>query len=163
YPVSYVGALTDHFGAPLSPDPKAYPKRTWKRLARIAHCGYIGVVSPEMTPTGKTLLKDWGGTYEIKRDGRGCGLDGDLRGGERMTVVELRFDGTTLLLAGGEVLETTRHRGMPHCEASALLEFDDLEGFVENISREHTVILYGDRRAELRVLADVLGLTCMSF
>jgi L-fucose isomerase-like protein len=163
YPVSYVGALTDHFGAPLSPDPKTHPKGKWKRLARIAHCGFIGVVSPEMTPTGKTVLKDWGGTYEIKRDGRGCGLDGDLRAGQRMTVVELRFDGKTLLLAGGKVLETTRHRGMPHCESSALLEFDDLEGFVDNISREHTVILYGDRRDELRVLGDVLGLTCMSF
>lgn len=163
YPVSYVGALTDHFGGdPLSPG-RAYARGRWKNLARLAHCGFVGVVSPEMTPAGRTPLKDWGGTWEIKRDGRGCGNAGALRAGERMTVVELCFDGRTLLLAGGRVLETTRHRGMPHCELSGLIEFDDLPGFVANISREHTAVVYGDHVKELEILGRTLGLECKVF
>lgn len=163
YPVSYTGALTDHFGGdPLSPGPK-YARQRWKNIARLAHCGFVGVVSPEMTASGRTVLKDWGGTWEIKRDGRGCGNAGDLRAGERMTVVELCFDGRTLLLAGGRVLETTRHRGMPHCETSGLLEFDDLPGFVASISREHTAVVYGDHVKELEILGRTLGLTCKVF
>jgi L-fucose isomerase-like protein len=163
YPVSYVGALQDHFGEPLSPNLERFPKARWPNLARLAHCGYVGVVSPEMTPSGCVRLSDWGGTYEMKRDGRGCGLDGDLRPGEPITVVELCFDGKTLLLAQAKVAESTRHRGMPHCEASALLEFRDLEGFVENISREHTAVVYGDHIDGLRVLAGVLGLQAKVF
>ncbi|MBN1126079.1 MAG: hypothetical protein JXA82_13815 [Sedimentisphaerales bacterium] len=163
YPVQYVGALTDHFGDSLSPDESRYPRGTWKNLARLAHCGFVGVISPEMTPSGRTLLCDWGGTYEIKRDGSGCGLDADLAADTPMTVVELCFDGRTLLLAGGKICETTRHRNMPHCESSVLLEFRDLQGFVENISREHTAIVYGDQINELQTLAEVLGLTCKVF
>ncbi len=162
YPVSYVGALRDHFGDPLSPAAK-YPKKEWKNIARLAHCGFIGVVSPEMTPSGKAVLKDWGGTYEIKRDGRGCGLDSDLKGNQKITVMELKFDGRTLLIADAEVLETTRHKGMPHCESSALLKFRDLEGFVENISREHTAIVYGDHVEDMKILGEVLGLDCKVF
>lgn len=163
YPVSYVGALTDHFGDPLSPDPARYPRETWHNLARLAHCGFVGVVSPEMTPTGKVPLHDWGGTYEIKRDGRGCGHGGDLAAGEAITVLEIKFNGTTLLIADGEVCETTRHTGMPHCEKSALLRFRDLPGFVDRISREHTVIVYGEHAEDFAVLAKVLGLTALRF
>lgn len=163
YPVSYVGALQDHFGEPLSPDLERFPKSRWPQLARLAHCGYVGVVSPEMTPSGCVRLSDWGGTYEMKRDGRGCGVDGDLCPGAPITVVELCFDGKTLLLAQAKVAESTRHRGMPHCESSALLEFRDLEGFVENISREHTAVVYGDHLAGLQVLAGVLGLQAKVF
>ncbi len=162
YPVSYIGALSDHFGNPLSPDRK-YPKKDWKNIARLAHCGFIGVVSPEMTPTGKAVLKDWGGTYEIKRDGRGCGIDSDMKGKQKITVVELKFDGRTLLIADAEVLETTRHKGMPHCESSALLKFRDLEGFVANISREHTAIVYGDHVDDMKLLGQVLGLDSKVF
>ncbi|MBN1817199.1 MAG: hypothetical protein JW828_07540 [Sedimentisphaerales bacterium] len=163
YPVRYVGALTDHFGDPLSPDVSRYPRETWNNLARLAHCGFVGVISPEMTSGGRTLLCDWGGTYEIKRDGSGCGLDAELAADTPITVVELCFDGKTLLLAEGKVCETTRHRRMPHCESSALLEFRDLQGFVENISREHTAVVYGDHIDELQTLAGVLGLTCKVF
>jgi L-fucose isomerase-like protein len=162
YPVSYVGALRDHFGDPLSPPP-SYPRGEWRHLARLAHCGYVGVVSPEMTPGGRTTLTDWGGTYEMKRDGRGCGADGELAGGEQLTIVELGFDGRTLLLAQAEVVETTRHPGMRHCESSALLRFRDLERFVANISREHTVVAYGDWIPELEVAAGVLGLDAKVF
>jgi len=91
YPVSYVGALEDHFGDSLAPDAKRYPKTTWKDLARLAHCGFVGIVSPEMTAEGKVCLTDWGGTYEIKRDGKGCGIDADLAPGQQATVVELCF------------------------------------------------------------------------
>jgi hypothetical protein len=161
YPVRHVGALKDHFGGdPLSPNLKKYPKTTWKNLARLAHCGFVGVISPEMDPRGRVVLNDWGGTWEIKRDGRGCGIDGALRAGEIMTAVELKFDGRTLLVARGEVQETTRHQGLPHCESTALLRFDDLEAFVEDISREHTVVLYGDHTSALKTLAGVLGLEC---
>ena len=163
YPVRYVGALTDHFGDPLSPNAGKYPRRTWKNLARLAHCGFVGIVSSEMTPKGKAVLRDWGGTYEIKRDGRGCGVDADLAANAPMTVVELCFDGRTLLVAKGRVRETTRHKAMPHCESSALLEFRDLEGFVESISREHTAVVYGDHVEDMRTLAGVLGLTCKVF
>ncbi|MCF7848668.1 MAG: hypothetical protein K9M45_07460 [Kiritimatiellales bacterium] len=164
YPVSYVGALQDHFGGnPLSPNKDLYARNRWKNMARLAHCGFIGVISPEMSRNGKGVLKDWGGTWEIKRDGKGCGVATDLRGGEKMTVVELCFDGRTLLLADGSVLESTHHEGMPHCESSALLEFRDLEAFVENISREHTAIVYGEHIEELQVLADVLGLQTKIF
>ena len=162
YPVSYVGALRDHFGDPLSPG-KKYPRREWKNLARLAHCGFVGVVSPEMDPHGRTVLKDWGGTYEIKRDGLGCGIDGELAAGQKVTVVELCFDGKTLLLADAEVCETTRHKNMPHCESSVLLRFADLEGFVESISREHTAVVYGRHEEELTTLAKVLGLTVKRF
>jgi len=162
YPVSYKGALRDHFGNPLSPSGK-YPKKTWSNLARLAHCGFAGIVSPEMTPEGRTALHDWGGTYEIKRDGRGCGLDGNLAAGEKATVVELKFDGKTFLVAAAEVCETTRHKGMHHCESSALIRFKDLEGFVKNISREHTVLVYGDHVVEFEMLARVLGLECRVF
>jgi hypothetical protein len=162
YPVSYKGALSDHFGDPLSPSGK-YAKKTWNNLARLAHCGFVGIVSPEMTPEGRTALHDWGGTYEIKRDGRGCGLDGNLVAGEKATVVELKFDVRTFLVGAGEVCETTRHRGMPHCESSALIRFKDLKGYVKNISREHTVLVYGDHVIEFEVLAHVLGLDCKVF
>jgi L-fucose isomerase-like protein len=163
YPVSYVGALRDHFGDPLSPHSKRFAKRRWANLARLAHCGYVGVVSPEMTPQGCVRLSDWGGTYEMKRDGHGCGIDGDLRPGEPVTVVELCFDGRTLLLAQARVAESTRHRGMRHCESSALLEFRDLPAFVENISREHTAVVYGDHLESLQVLARTLGLHAKVF
>ncbi len=163
YPVSCVGALRDHFGDPLSPNPRRFPKARWPNLARLAHCGYVGVVSPEMTPAGQVRLTDWGGTYEMKRDGRGCGVDGDLRPGETVTAVELCFDGRTLLLARARVAESTRHRGMPHCESSALLEFRDLAGLVENISREHAVVVYGDHLDALQVLARTLGLQTRVF
>jgi L-fucose isomerase-like protein len=163
YPVKYVGALTDHFGGnPLSPG-RRYPRAEWRNLARLGHCGFVGVVSPEMSPEGKVELKDWGGTWEIKRDGRGCGNAGRLAAGERITVIELKFDGKTLLVADGEVCETTEHKGMPHCERTALLRFRDLEGFVANISREHTVVVYGDHIPEFRILARTLGLTMKEF
>jgi hypothetical protein len=163
YPVRYVGALTDHFGDPLSPNPAKYPRSTWKNLARLAHCGFVGVVSPEMTPTGKSTLRDWGGTYEIKRDGRGCGIDADLVADMPITIVEMCFDGRTILLAQAKVCETTRHDHMPHCESSALLEFRDLEGFVESISREHTAVVYGDHIEELKTLARIMKLDCKVF
>ncbi len=163
YPVSYVGALTDHFGGnPLSPS-RRYARRRWRKLARLGHCGFVGVIPPEMTPEGRVELKDWGGMWEIKRDGRECGNAGRLVAGERFTGVELKFDGDTLLVAAGRVLETTEHRGMPHCERTALLGFRDLEGFVADISREHVVLVYGDRIPEMRVLAAVFGLRLMEF
>ena len=162
YPVSYVGALTDHFGDPLSPG-EAYSRSEWHNFARLAHCGYVGVVSPEMTPGGKTYLRSWGGTYEIKRDGRGCGVDGDLAAGETITVVSLASDMQRLMIAQARVAETTRHPDMPHCEASGLLEFRDLAGFVEAVSRDHVVILYGDHQRDFEILAGVLGLEAKIF
>jgi hypothetical protein len=44
-----------------------------------------------------------------------------------------------------------------------LLEFRDLPGFVKNISREHTVLLYGDVIRDFEILAEVLGLECQVF
>jgi len=157
YPLTYVGALRDHFGDPLSPDEARFPRSRWGNLARLAHCGFVGIVPSEMTPGGKVRLRDFGGTYEIHRDGRGCGIDGDLRAGERATAIEVKFDASTLVVAGLKVVETTRH-DMRHCESTALLEFDDLRTFIENISREHTVITYGDCRHELSILAETLRL-----
>jgi L-fucose isomerase-like protein len=162
YPVSYVGALTDHFGDPLSPG-EEYPRSNWHNFARLAHCGYVGVVSPEMTPSGKTSLRSWGGTYEIKRDGRGCGVDGDLAGGELITVISLTSEMRSLMIARARVAETTRHPSMPHCEASGLLEFHDLAGFVEAVSRDHVVIQYGDHQRDFEILAGVLGLEAKNF
>ena len=160
YPVSYEGALRDHFGDPLSPDEKLYPRERWKNLARLGHCAFVGVVPPEMTPGGKAALRDFGGTWEIKRDGRGCGMDADMIGDREATAIELKFDGATLVVARLKVLETTHH-GLPHCETTALLEFEDLPKLVRNISREHTVIFYGDHVREMEVLADALGLKCV--
>ena len=40
YPVSYVGALTDHFCDPLSPS-DGYPRSDWHNYARLAHCGSV--------------------------------------------------------------------------------------------------------------------------
>ena len=162
YPVSYVGALTDHFGDPLSPG-EEYPRASWHNFARLAHCGYVGVVSPEMTPEGKTYLRSWGGTYEIKRDGRGCGTDGDLAGREPITVISLASDMRRLMIAQASVAETTRHLGMPHCESSGLLEFRDLAGFVEAVSRDHVVVIYGDHQRDFEILARVLGLEAKVF
>ena len=164
YPVWYEGALKDHFGGdPLAPDARKYPRKTWGNFARLGHCGFTGVVSPEMDASGKTELNDWGGTWEIKRDGRGCGNAGRLAGGQTMTGVQIKFDGRTLLLANLECVETTSHTGMPHCESTALLKFRDLRGLVDNISREHLVFVYGDHIAELKVLAEVLNMTCRVF
>ena len=162
YPVSYVGALTDHFGDPLSPG-EAYPRSRWHNFARLAHCGYVGVVSPEMTPSGKTALRSWGGTYEIKRDGRGCGVDGDLAGGEPITVISLTSSMQQLMIARAQVAETTRHPDLPHCEASGLLEFRDLRSFEEAASRDHVVIVYGDHQRDFEILAGVLGLEAKIF
>jgi len=163
YPVQYVGALNDHFGDPLSPNADKYPKENWKNLARLAHCGFVGIISPEMTPSGKVVLHDWGGTYEIKRDGLGCGIDAYLQHNQKVTVVELCFNAKTLLVADAEICETTRHPNMPHCESSVLMEFSDLEGFVENISREHVAIVYGSHIEDFKVLADILKLDCKVF
>jgi hypothetical protein len=162
YPVSYVGALTDHFGDPLSPG-EEYPRSNWHNFARLAHCGYVGVVSPEMTPSGKTYLRSWGGTYEIKRDGSGCGVDGDLAGGEPITVISLASDMQRLMIAQARVAETTRHPDMPHCESSGLLEFRDLRGFEEAVSRDHVVVIYGDHQRDFEILAGVLGLEAKVF
>jgi L-fucose isomerase-like protein len=162
YPVSYVGALTDHFGDPLSPG-EGHPRANWHNFARLAHCGYVGVVSPEMTPTGKTSLRSWGGTYEIKRDERGCGTDGDLAGGELITVISLASDMRRLMIARARVAETTRHPHLPHCESSGLLEFRDLRGFEEAVSRDHVVVIYGDHQRDFEILAGVLGLEAKLF
>ncbi|MGC9468498.1 MAG: L-arabinose isomerase family protein [Anaerolineae bacterium] len=157
YPVSYVGALADHFGDPLSPDER-YPRSEWTNIARMAHCGFVGVVSPEMTPEGRVDLQDWGGTYEIKRDGRGCGIDGDLIAGMPVTVHSLGFSADRLMVTRGEVLETTRHAGMPHCESSLLLKLSNLPDFFEAVSRDHVIVQYGDHVRDFEILADVLGL-----
>ncbi len=162
YPVEYEGALKDHFGDSLSPSKKKYRKKNYKNMARLGHCGFIGVVSPEMTSKGTAYLQDWGGTYEIKRDGSGCGIDADMKKGA-ITAVQVKFDGKTLLIARGEVLETTKHKKMPHCEITALLRFDDLRGFVENISREHSVIVHGDHAEDFATLGEVLGMKVMVF
>ena len=161
YPVSYVGALADHFGDPLSP--VGFPREAWSNLARMAHCGFVGVVSPEMTPQGRTVLRDWGGTYEIKRDGSGCGADGELAGGEAITVCSLGFDARRLMVTRGRVMETTRHANMPHCESSLLLELDNLPDFFENVSRDHVVVVYGDHQRDFEILAGVLGLNFQAF
>jgi L-fucose isomerase-like protein len=161
YPVSYVGALGSHFGDPLSPDPARFARSEWPNIGRLAHCGFAGVVSPEVAG-GPVDLRDWGGTYEIKRDGRGCGVDGKMPPGP-ITAVEVKFDGKTLLAASGEVIETTEHPGMPHCEKSVLLRFRDLPGFVKNISREHPAIVYGDHIEDLKVAAPVLGMNLQVF
>jgi len=164
YPLWYEGALREHFGGdPLLPDENKYPGNLWNNFARLAHCGYVGVISPEMDPGGRTVLNDWGGTWEIKRDGRGCGNAGKLAEGETMTGVQLKFDGKTLLLAEVECVETTSHKGMPHCELSALLKFRDLKGFVDNISREHLSFVYGNHIEDLKILAKVLNLNCIVF
>ncbi len=163
YPVQYVGALSDHFGDPLSPDEARFPRQQWSNIARLAHCGFVGIVSPEMTPDNKTSLKDWGGTYEIPRDGRGCGCDGDLAAGEKITVLELKFDSETLLIADAETIETTRHKNMPHNEATGLIKFRNLPDFIDNISREHTVIVYGDHVRDYEILARVLKLQAMIY
>jgi len=113
-----------------------------------------------MTPEGKVALHDWGGTWEIKRDGRGCGIDGALAAGETVTMIQLKFDSTTLVVAEGRVCETTRHRRMPHCESTVLLQVPALEQFVENISREHSVLVYGSHSDDYRTLGRVLGLDC---
>ncbi|MBN2048283.1 MAG: hypothetical protein JW750_10610 [Anaerolineaceae bacterium] len=157
YPVSYVGALTDHFGDPLSPPP-AVARDEWHNMARLAHCGFVGVVSPEMTPEGRTTLQDWGGTYEIKRDGSGCGADGDLIADEEITVVSLGFNVTRLMATRGRVFETTHHPGMPHCETSALLVLNHLPEFFQNVSRDHVVVFYGDYLRDFEILAQILGL-----
>ncbi|MEW6072870.1 MAG: hypothetical protein AB1726_09815 [Planctomycetota bacterium] len=157
YPIAYAGALTDHFGDPLAPDPARHPPETWRNLARLGHCGFVGVVSPEMDPSGRVPLHDWGGTYEIRRDGRGCGNAGELVPGP-VTLLELDFAAETLLIGAAEVLETTHHAGLPHCEKTALLRLRDLEGFVTNISREHPVVVYGEHAEDFAVLAEVLGL-----
>ena len=116
-----------------------------------------------MTPTGKTALRSWGGTYEIKRDGCGCGVDGDLAGGEPITVISLASDMQRLMIAQARVAETTRHPHLPQCEASALLEFRDLAGFEKAASRDHVVILYGDHQRDFEILAVVLGLEAKIF
>lgn len=105
----------------------------------------------------------WVGTLEIKRDGRGCGLDGNLPKNIKVSIVELYFDAKRLLLAETRIREATRHQNIPHVDSTALLEFRDLQGFIDNISREHTVIVYGDHIHDLEILAKVLGLTTMVF
>ncbi|MBT7483463.1 hypothetical protein HN680_01710, partial [Candidatus Peregrinibacteria bacterium] len=89
--------------------------------------------------------------------------DGDLASGEKITVIELKFDGKTLLIADAETIETTRHKNMPHNEATGLLKFRNLPGFIDNISREHTVIVYGEHVRDYEILAEVLGLQVKIF
>jgi L-fucose isomerase-like protein len=162
YPVSYVGALTDHFGDPLSPG-ENYSTDRWKNIARMAHCGFVGVVSPEMAPNGQISLRDWGGTYEIHRDGRGCGIDAELCPSQEITVYSLNFGVKKLMATHGKILETTRHSAMPHCESSLLLELDNLHDFFEDVSRDHVIVMYGDHRRDLEILANVLGLNYQTY
>jgi hypothetical protein len=116
-----------------------------------------------MTPTGKTTLQDWGGTYEIKRDGRGCGADGELAADQPVTIMSLVFDARRMMIASGRVAETTRHAGMPHCESSALFEIRNLPAFFENVSRDHVVVVYGDHVRDYEILAGILGLEAHIF
>lgn len=157
YPVAYTGALSDHFGDPLSPG-ESFPRADWGNLARLAHCGFVGVVSPEMTTEGQVYLRDWGGTYEIQRDGWGCGIDASLAAGQPITVFSLNFRANRLMVTTGCVAETTRHTGMPHCESSALVELRNLKAFFDNVSRDHLIVVYGDAVRELEILSGVLGL-----
>ncbi len=157
YPLLYAGALLKHFGSSLSAG-KAFAHLDPHQLARMAHCGFVGIVSPEMTSSGNVYLRDWGGTFEIQRDGRGCGIDADLVPGETITALSLNFSADHLMVTQGEVLETTRHANMPHCESSLLLRLDHLIHFFEQVSRDHVVILYGNHVHDLRILAEVLGL-----
>jgi hypothetical protein len=52
---------------------------------------------------------------------------------------------------------------MPHCESSGLLEFRDLRGFEEAVSRDHVVVMYGDHQRDFEILAGVLGLEAKVF
>jgi len=160
YPIDYEGAMINHFDNPLLPDEVAYPKKQWKNFARLGHCGFVGVAPPEMTPDGRAFVCEWAGTLEINRDGRGCGIDGELKADTPCTVIELKFDCRTLLITEAEICETTRHASLPHCESTALLRFRDLHGFLENISREHPTLAYGNHIKDLKVMGDVLGLQC---
>lgn len=157
YPLSYAGALNGHFGDPLDAPQYSGKKHN---LARMGHCGYVGVVPAEMSPSGKARLCDWGGTYEMKRDGLGCGVDCDLAGNQEFTGIELHLNGKDLLIAHGKVLETSRHP-FPHCETTGLLEFDDLEYCIKNISREHLVLGFGDFRRDMEILAEVMKLNIL--
>jgi hypothetical protein len=62
------------------------------------------------------------------------------------------------MVTRGEVLETTRHDGMSHCETSLLLKLRNLPDFFENVSRDHVVVQYGDHVHDFEILVDVLGL-----
>ena len=90
-------------------------------------------------------------------------MDGDLAGGEPVTVISLAFDMQRLMIAQARVAETTRHDGMPHNEASGLLEFRDLRGFEEAVSRDHVIVIYGDHQRDFEILAGVLGLEAKVF
>jgi hypothetical protein len=68
-----------------------------------------------------------------------------------------------LMIASARVAETTRHPHLPHCEASGLLEFRDLNGFTEAVSRDHVIVLYGDHPRDFEILAGVLGLEAKIF
>jgi hypothetical protein len=59
--------------------------------------------------------------------------------------------------------ETTRHPHLPHCESSGLLEFRDLPGFEEAVSRDHVAVIYRDHQRDFEILAGVLGLEAKVF
>jgi hypothetical protein len=52
---------------------------------------------------------------------------------------------------------------MPHCESSLLLELDNLHDFFEDVSRDHVIVMYGDHRRDLEILANVLGLNYQTY
>jgi hypothetical protein len=68
-----------------------------------------------------------------------------------------------LMIAQARLAESTRRSHLPHCEASGLLEFRDLRGFEEAVSRDHVVVLYGDHLREFEILAKMLGLEAIIF
>jgi len=80
-----------------------------------------------------------------------------------MTVISLASDMQRLMIAQARVAETTRHPHLPHCESSGLLEFRDLRGFEEAVSRDHVVVVYGDYQRHFEILAGVLGLDAKLF
>lgn len=109
YPVTYVGALRDRLRRLAVSRLVRFPRSRWKNLARLAHCGFVGIVPAEMTPSGKVTLSDFGGTYEIHRDGKGAESTAICAGTSERLLHRVEFDGKTLIAAGLQVVETTRH------------------------------------------------------
>ena len=83
-----------------------------------------------------------------------------------MRRTDFNFDLPDALIARHPAPERSGSRLLHLAGATGALtdrQFRDLPGFVKHISREHTVLIYGDAIRDFEILSEVLGLECLVF
>ena len=139
YPLSLAPAVAEHLGIPIH---DFSPKRT----VLLCHCAYLGVVPPSMTSKFELVMK-WDKIHK-----GGVMIDAEVPS-QYVTMVKLSPTFSTIQVILGKLLEVARFSAL-HCRAAGVVEVKDSVKVAEKLFSHHVVVLLGDKRKELKVLAD---------